>query len=119
MNACLNKCILSIYTYISVIIKYITLFFPHCSFQVPPDSIERHAGLLFFDRISKSNLVSVNGRKTSYVWNIGSNIEKDLQQGHFFIWKTIKISVFVIFYCYLICVRNEKYALGLFRKSVE
>ncbi|XP_073992260.1 endonuclease G, mitochondrial [Rhodnius prolixus] len=40
---------------------------PLSSFQVPPDSIERHAGLLFFDRISKSNLVSVNGRKTSYV----------------------------------------------------
>ncbi|KAL1123340.1 hypothetical protein AAG570_002425 [Ranatra chinensis] len=40
---------------------------PLTVFQVPPDSIERHAGLLFFDRISRDKLVLVNGRKTTYV----------------------------------------------------
>ncbi|KAK7872798.1 hypothetical protein R5R35_011921 [Gryllus longicercus] len=36
-------------------------------YQVPPDSIERAAGLLFFDRISRDKLRSINGRKTTYV----------------------------------------------------
>lgn len=32
-------------------------------FQVPPESIERAAGLLFFDRLSRKNLVRINGKK--------------------------------------------------------
>ncbi|XP_046672581.1 endonuclease G, mitochondrial-like isoform X1 [Homalodisca vitripennis] len=36
-------------------------------FLVPPESIERASGLLFFDRMSRSNLVQINGRKTTYV----------------------------------------------------
>lgn len=32
-------------------------------FQVPPESIERAAGLLFFDRLSRSQLVKINGKK--------------------------------------------------------
>ncbi|XP_059486272.1 endonuclease G, mitochondrial isoform X2 [Neocloeon triangulifer] len=31
-------------------------------FQVPPESIERAAGLLFFDKISRSKLNKINGR---------------------------------------------------------
>lgn len=37
-------------------------------FQVPPESIERASGLLFFDKMSRSNLVEINGLKTTYVW---------------------------------------------------
>ncbi|XP_067009386.2 endonuclease G, mitochondrial [Anabrus simplex] len=36
-------------------------------FQVPPESIERAAGLLFFDRISRDKLRCINGRKTTFV----------------------------------------------------
>ncbi|XP_054267602.1 endonuclease G, mitochondrial-like isoform X1 [Macrosteles quadrilineatus] len=36
-------------------------------FMVPPESIERASGLLFFDRMSRSNLVQINGMKTTYV----------------------------------------------------
>lgn len=36
---------------------------PLKSFLVPPESIERHAGLLFFDRIAKEKLTLVNGKK--------------------------------------------------------
>lgn len=31
--------------------------------QVPPESIERAAGLLFFDKISREKLTKVNGKK--------------------------------------------------------
>ena len=39
----------------------------HCShdlnlFQVPPDAVERAAGLLFFDKISRSQLTKINGK---------------------------------------------------------
>lgn len=33
------------------------------TFRVPPDSIERAAGLLFFDRINRSSLTKINGKK--------------------------------------------------------
>lgn len=33
------------------------------SFRVPPESIERAAGLLFFDRINRSALTKINGKK--------------------------------------------------------
>lgn len=36
---------------------------PLKAFLVPPESIERHAGLLFFDRIAKEQLQLVNGKK--------------------------------------------------------
>nr|XP_018897013.1 PREDICTED: endonuclease G, mitochondrial [Bemisia tabaci] len=36
-------------------------------FQVPPESIERAAGLLFFDRISRDKLEKINGKKTTYI----------------------------------------------------
>ncbi|XP_063234745.1 endonuclease G, mitochondrial isoform X1 [Bacillus rossius redtenbacheri] len=36
---------------------------PLSVFQVPPESIERAAGLLFFDRVSRDKLSAVNGKK--------------------------------------------------------
>ncbi|XP_017881641.1 endonuclease G, mitochondrial [Ceratina calcarata] len=36
---------------------------PLVNFQVPPESIERAAGLLFFDKISREKLSKVNGKK--------------------------------------------------------
>ncbi|XP_060524645.1 endonuclease G, mitochondrial isoform X2 [Cylas formicarius] len=36
---------------------------PLTSFQVPPDSIEKAAGLLFFDNISRSKISKINGKK--------------------------------------------------------
>lgn len=36
---------------------------PLTSFQVPPESIERAAGLLFFDRVSKSRIKKINGKQ--------------------------------------------------------
>lgn len=38
---------------------------PLTNFQVPPESVERAAGLLFFDRISRDKLHKVNGKKIS------------------------------------------------------
>ena len=32
-----------------------------CWFQVPPDSVERAAGLLFFDRLDRQRLKRING----------------------------------------------------------
>nr|XP_023021765.1 endonuclease G, mitochondrial-like [Leptinotarsa decemlineata] len=37
---------------------------PLTSFQVPPESIERAAGLLFFDNISRSKISKINGKKS-------------------------------------------------------
>lgn len=34
------------------------------SFRVPPESIERAAGLLFFDKINRKMLTKINGKKT-------------------------------------------------------
>jgi endonuclease G len=31
-------------------------------FQVPPDAVERAAGVLFFDKISRQNLRKINGK---------------------------------------------------------
>lgn len=31
--------------------------------QVPPESIERSAGLLFFDKIARKQLSKINGKK--------------------------------------------------------
>lgn len=36
---------------------------PLTAFQVPPESIERAAGLLFFDRVNKNLLTKINGKK--------------------------------------------------------
>ncbi|CAH1972801.1 unnamed protein product [Acanthoscelides obtectus] len=36
---------------------------PLTSFQVPPESIERAAGLLFFDNVSRSKFSKINGKK--------------------------------------------------------
>lgn len=36
---------------------------PLTVFQVPPESIERAAGLLFFDRVAKNKLTTINGKK--------------------------------------------------------
>ncbi|CAL7947163.1 unnamed protein product [Xylocopa violacea] len=36
---------------------------PLTNFQVPPESIERAAGLLFFDKISRDKLTKINGKK--------------------------------------------------------
>ncbi|XP_012537296.2 endonuclease G, mitochondrial [Monomorium pharaonis] len=38
---------------------------PLTNFQVPPESIERAAGLLFFDKISRNKLSKVNGKNAS------------------------------------------------------
>jgi len=40
---------------------------PLTAFQVPPESIERAAGLLFFDKLSRNHLKSVNGRSLEWV----------------------------------------------------
>ncbi|XP_003690946.1 endonuclease G, mitochondrial [Apis florea] len=37
---------------------------PLTNFQVPPESIERAAGLLFFDKISRDKLNKINGKKS-------------------------------------------------------
>ncbi|XP_043274632.1 endonuclease G, mitochondrial [Venturia canescens] len=39
---------------------------PLTSFQVPPESIERAAGLLFFDKISREKLSKINGKKLGW-----------------------------------------------------
>ncbi|KZC11918.1 PREDICTED: endonuclease G, mitochondrial [Dufourea novaeangliae] len=39
---------------------------PLTNFQVPPESIERAAGLLFFDKISRDKLSKVNGKKIGW-----------------------------------------------------
>ncbi|XP_068143692.1 endonuclease G, mitochondrial [Drosophila tropicalis] len=36
---------------------------PLSVFQVPPETVERAAGLLFFDQLNKKQLASINGRK--------------------------------------------------------
>lgn len=36
-------------------------------FQVPPESIERAAGLLFFDKLSRDKIRKINGRKSTMV----------------------------------------------------
>lgn len=36
---------------------------PLDSFRVPPESIERAAGLLFFDKINRNFLKAINGKK--------------------------------------------------------
>jgi len=41
---------------------------PLDNFRVPPDSVERAAGLLFFDRLSRDKLVRINGQKTGNGW---------------------------------------------------
>jgi len=41
---------------------------PLDNFRVPPDSVERAAGLLFFDRLSKERLSRINGQKTGNGW---------------------------------------------------
>jgi len=41
---------------------------PLDNFRVPPESVERAAGLLFFDRINRDKLVKINGVKTSKGW---------------------------------------------------
>jgi endonuclease G len=40
---------------------------PLANFQVPVDSIERAAGLLFFDRLSRDKVARINGKKTSWI----------------------------------------------------
>ncbi|XP_037091988.1 LOW QUALITY PROTEIN: endonuclease G, mitochondrial-like [Pollicipes pollicipes] len=40
---------------------------PITNYLVPPDVIERAAGLLFFDRMDRSRLMRVNGRKTTWL----------------------------------------------------
>ncbi|VEN40177.1 unnamed protein product [Callosobruchus maculatus] len=37
---------------------------PLASFQVPPESIERAAGLLFFDNLARNKFSKINGKKT-------------------------------------------------------
>jgi len=41
---------------------------PLDNFRVPPDSVERAAGLLFFDRLSRDKLTRINGQKTGKSW---------------------------------------------------
>ena len=41
---------------------------PLDNFRVPPESVERAAGLLFFDRISRDKLTKINGQKTGKGW---------------------------------------------------
>jgi len=36
---------------------------PISVFQVPPESVERSAGLLFFDQINRKQLTTINGKK--------------------------------------------------------
>ncbi|KAL6258872.1 hypothetical protein P5V15_010817 [Pogonomyrmex californicus] len=40
---------------------------PLTNFQVPPESIERAAGLLFFDKITRNKLNKINGKSTSWI----------------------------------------------------
>jgi endonuclease G len=39
---------------------------PLSVFQVPPETVERAAGLLFFDKLSIENLKTINGK--SQIW---------------------------------------------------
>ncbi|XP_046739850.1 endonuclease G, mitochondrial [Diprion similis] len=39
---------------------------PLASFQVPPESVERAAGLLFFDKISRDKLSKINGKRVGW-----------------------------------------------------
>ena len=41
---------------------------PLDNFRVPPESVERAAGLLFFDRISRDKLTKINGQKRGKGW---------------------------------------------------
>ena len=41
---------------------------PLDNFRVPPESVERAAGLLFFDRVSREKLAKINGQKTGKGW---------------------------------------------------
>ena len=41
---------------------------PLDNFRVPPESVERAAGLLFFDRLSRDKLAKINGQKTGGGW---------------------------------------------------
>ena len=41
---------------------------PLDNFRVPPDSIERASGLLFFDRLNRDRLIKINGQKTNKGW---------------------------------------------------
>ena len=41
---------------------------PLDNFRVPPESVERAAGLLFFDRVGRDKLAKINGEKTSKGW---------------------------------------------------
>jgi len=41
---------------------------PLDNFRVPPDSVERAAGLLFFDKLDKQKLSRINGQKTGNGW---------------------------------------------------
>lgn len=40
---------------------------PLANFQVPPESVERAAGLLFFDKISRDKLAKINGKRVGWV----------------------------------------------------
>ena len=37
---------------------------PLTSFRVPPDAVERAAGLLLFDKVARNKLCRINGQKT-------------------------------------------------------
>ncbi|XP_046419349.1 endonuclease G, mitochondrial [Neodiprion pinetum] len=39
---------------------------PLANFQVPPESVERAAGLLFFDKISRDKLSKINGKRVGW-----------------------------------------------------
>ena len=39
---------------------------PITSFRVPPEAVERAAGLLLFDRIARNKLTKVNGKKSGW-----------------------------------------------------
>ena len=41
---------------------------PLDNFRVPPESVERAAGLLFFDRLNRDKLVKINGQKIANSW---------------------------------------------------
>lgn len=38
---------------------------PLTSFHVPPESVERAAGLLFFDKLTRDKLTKINGKKVA------------------------------------------------------
>lgn len=50
------------YTYVHICIYTILITAVYILFQVPPETIEKAAGLLFFDNVSRNKIRKINGK---------------------------------------------------------